>query len=279
MPRLHRLFLFRSCLGWVTVLSVSPLLQTIPAASSQRPQPLRILDQPTTLALEILPRPLDTRDSTSPSLRHSDHFRLTITAFSQQFHLHLRPNDDLIHSAARIRYYSTPTDGRPAVLRETVPILRHTVLAYVGDVVHGDRSDERMKEDASRVWRHSSDPHSLGWARIMVHHQGDAETSDEPIYEGAFMYHGDTYHIMRAEKYMRVKHKHDPQVDVDPSNPGLVIFRDTDLVETEPHFSKPKPSACGHDHLPFNSDPIMNPVLRVSPPWQSSMVDQFLENI
>jgi hypothetical protein len=111
----------------------------------------------------------------------------------------------------------------------------------------------------------------------MVHHQGDHDAGVEPTYEGAFSYGGDTYHIMRADKYIRVKHQDDPHVQVDESNPGLVIFRDSDQLRSV-SMAPPPPSACSHDHLPFNRDPILNPLLRsfpvednrawYSPPWK-----------
>ncbi|KAJ7585488.1 hypothetical protein C8J56DRAFT_124051 [Mycena floridula] len=41
------------------------------------------------------------------TLRHSDPFSVTLSVCQTTFHLHLFPNDDLVHPNARIRYHST----------------------------------------------------------------------------------------------------------------------------------------------------------------------------
>ena len=64
--------------------------------------------------IEILPRQPNVRDGScspdldSTSLQHSHTFHLTLSTFGRTYNIHLRPDDHLIHPAARIPYY-TPT--------------------------------------------------------------------------------------------------------------------------------------------------------------------------
>ncbi|TEB34929.1 zinc metalloprotease [Coprinellus micaceus] len=190
---------------------------------------------PATLALEILPRQqhvgtiLDlTKRSPTPSphtLRFDDSFRLTISAFDEAFHLHLRPNDHLVHPEARINYYGLDSDGAATVLR-TEPIVRETVKAYM---------------DTIGVVRYRPHPAELGWARIMVHHQGDSDRQTSPVYEGAFSVGGVIYHITTKENYDRKKHALDPEVveTLDDGDNRLVIWRESDaMTPEEEHFVK-----------------------------------------
>lgn len=238
---------------------------------------------PATLALEILPRQqhvgaildLDKRSPTPAphTLRFDDSFRLTLSAFDEVFHLHLRPNDHLIHPEARINYYGLDSDGAPTVLR-TEPIVRETVKAYMGEVIAAHHSPTRMREDTIGVLRHRPHPAELGWARITVHHQGDADRRTSPLYEGAFSANGVIYHITTKENYDRQKHALDAEVvqTLDDGDVKLVIWRDSDaMTPEEEHFVKTgsmpsaplqKATTCAHDSLAYNSDPNLNPMLR-----------------
>ena len=232
-------------------------------ATSAPPRPLKRLAHPSTIALEILPRTpvphgtLYTRSLESPTLRHSDSLRLTIAAFGRTHRLHLRPNNELIHPAARITHLGP--DG--SVLR-SVPLLRSSVHVFEGAVVDEAWSPFRLREDAaggvSRPWGDVA-PGELGWARIIVHHQGDPSLGIAPVYEGAFSVLGETYHVVTRENYVRTRGPLDaqPHPEVDELDSGLVIFRDTDME---------KPVAvegemCSHDGLAFNADDS-HPVMR-----------------
>lgn len=234
---------------------------------------------PSTLSLEILPRhpyahlSQDLNNQLLPlssnTLRHDDSFRLIISAFDETFHLHLRPNDHLIHPSARVDYYTRLPDGRE-VLSHSEPLLRHEVKAYFGEVIAAHHSPTRMREDAARVYPHPH-PAVLGWARLMVHHQGDAPTQVAPVFEGAFSVQGVIYHIVTRDNYLRNKHDFDPDLP-DPFtslDSTLVMWRDSDAMTPEDeHFmktgSRPTeavsvPQSCGHDRLQFN-DPSQNPM-------------------
>ncbi|KAF7367419.1 Zinc metalloprotease [Mycena sanguinolenta] len=261
------------------------------AAHSASPRPLKRLANPSTLALEILPRrqlsssvnpsPYSKRETFLPRstiLRYDDSFRLKIAAFDEVFHLHLRPNDHLIHPAARINYYSIGPDGTSYISR-TKPLLRETVKAYWGEVIHADHSLTRMREDTAGVVP-SPHPAELGWARIMVHHQGDIDQRIAPVFEGAFTVKGVVYHVTTKDNYERHKRPLDiawtEPVDIIDSE--LVIWRDSDIMTAEEeHFAHtgehatpaPAPQTCGHDRMSYNTDPLQNPFLQkpATSPW------------
>lgn len=278
---------YHSLLALVVVLLSSWSLHPTLAHSTHAPLLKRAVN-PATIALEILSRPnyapslpnLSKRLPSPPSstLRFDDSFRLTISAFDDLFHLHLRPNDHLIHPAARVNYYELDSEGR-SVLSRTEPLLRESVKAYMGEVIAPHHSPTRMREDAAGV---APQPHpaTLGWARIMVHHQGHGDSFHKPVYEGAFSANGVIYHISTKDNYFRNKHALDPDVSrpLGDADDRLVIWRDSDaMTPEEEHFvrtgSHPTgpiiaPQSCAHDSLPYNNDPHMNPILRpASPSW------------
>lgn len=242
---------------------------------------------PSTLALEILPRQERT---TSPSLHHkrsalplhstallhTDSFRLILSAFDEEFYLHLRPNEHLIHPSARIKYFNIGPDGQN-ILSHTEPLLQESVRAYWGEVISAHDSPSRMREDAAGVVSHSTGSPALGWARIMIHHQGDVDKGILPSYEGAFSVNRVIHHVMTKENYLRNKLELDPEILLPSSNPDsrLVIWRDSDIMTPHEEQNFPigdirsHPQICGHDDLPYNIDPWLNPTLRkpVTNPW------------
>lgn len=271
----------------------------ITIAHSAPARPLRRLAHPSTLALEILPRheglqsiPISAFNKRLPpanTLRHDDSFRLTISAFDETFHLHLRPNHHLIHPAARINYYSTNSDGQ-SILTHSEPLIRETVKAYWGEVIAPDHSPARMREDAAGAV-HEPHPSELGWVRLMIHHQGDMENGVAPRFEGAFSVKGVVYHIMTKENYIRTKNEFDPDVaqPLDDIDSTLVIWRESDVMTVEeerrvkrgeslPDVSTPTDQSCGHDRLSFNTDPEQNAILQkpISPnPWYNKALGLF----
>ncbi|KAJ7785669.1 Metallo-peptidase family M12-domain-containing protein [Mycena metata] len=262
------------------------------AAHSVSPRPLKRLANPSTLALEILPRrqppghissPFSQRAPIVPrstTLRYDDSFRLKIAAFEEIFYLHLRPNDHLIHPAARINYYSTAADGT-SFISHTKPLLRESVKAYWGEVIHEDYTATRMREDAAGV---IAPPHraELGWARIMVHHQGDIEQRVAPVFEGAFTAKGVVYHVATKDNYLRNKRPSDADVTepLDLVDSALVIWRDSDMMSAEEHGA-PSPQTCGHDTMSYNTDPEQNPILQkpATTPWFENPISNLFGNV
>lgn len=239
------------------------------------PRPLRSLVHPTTRSLEILPRhyqsptkrsSLDTRSTT---LRHDDSFRLIVAAFDDHFYLHLRPNNHLVHPAARVTYHSADGTTR------TEPLLRESVKAYLGEVIDPQFSDVRLREDAAGVAYSAFPEAELGWARIMIHDQGDDDRP--PTFEGAFAVDGVVHHVMTKDHYLRTKYPLDPEIV--HSIDGMVIWRDSDVMtpeedqlarkgsysESEPPTA---PRTCAHDKMSYNT-PEQNPIFQNAPttPW------------
>jgi hypothetical protein len=274
---------------------IQPTAQsTFSAASSPRPRPLKRLAHPDSLNLKILPRkpPLDkrlaARDTapvavdTDPQLKHSDSIRISINAFSDTFHLHLSPNDDLLHPDAHVKYFKTTPDGSASVLDRIEPIHRDTLLIFGGKVIHDDFTHVALLEDnAGGIWRPNGvrAPGERGWARITVHDGGDPTTGRPPVFEGAFSVDGVIHHVTTKVNYLTTKLALDPHPHpLDDTD--LVIFRDTDIVSVEEEdflatgtpLSKTRktrpPTSCSHDRLAYNvakSHPVLNAGLGQSP--------------
>jgi len=251
---------------------------TVVAAHSTANRPLKSIGHPSTLSFEILPRLPSSLSSNwnwdvalpSQYLRFDDSFRLIISAFNETFSLHLRPNDHLVHSAARVNYYTRLANGQE-VLSHSEPLLRHKIKVYQGEVIAAHHSAVRMREDAARMYPHHH-PAVLGWARLMVHNPGDLDREIAPVFEGAFSVNGVIYHIMMRDNYLRNKHELDPDLPIESSlsNSNLVIWRDADeMTLEEEHFVRTgnhptnsllSPQSCGHDRLDFNNarNPVIN---------------------
>ena len=261
---IHTLLRYRQILTW-----------WLPAYSTTA-RPLKRIEHPSTLSLEILPRlpsghTLSNHRSNSPPqyLRFDDSFRLTIFAFNETFYLHLRPNDHLVHPSARIDYYTRLPNGQE-VLSHSQPLLRHKVKAYHGEVIAAHHSAVRMLEEAARMYLHPH-PAVLGWARIMVHNQVDPDGQIAPVFEGAFSVNGVIHHVIMTDNYLRNKHKMDPPISSLPDGSHLVIWRDADeMTPEEEHFAMTGDhptetimtgQSCGHDRLDHNIaySPVLNP--------------------
>jgi hypothetical protein len=276
---------------------------SVPTASSPRPRPLKRLAHPDSVHLQILPRspPLDKRlaardtalvadADTDPRLKHSDSIRISIDAFSDTFHLHLSPNDDLLHPTAHIKYFKTSPDGSRSVLDRIEPIYRESLYIFGGKVIHDDFTQDALLEDhAGGIWRPNGvrAPGERGWARITVHDGGDPSTGRPPSFEGAFSVDGVIHHVTTKSNYLSTKLALDP--DPHPLDAtDLVIFRDSDITSideeaflttgkslTETRKTRP-PLSCSHDRLAFNvakSNPVLQAGLDQSP--QETWVDPF----
>ena len=180
----------------------------------------------------------------------------------------MRPNDHIIHPAARINYYTRLPDERE-VLNRTKPHLRESVL---GEVIAEYHSPARMLEDTAGVIPQSH-PADLGWARLIVHHQGNVENGTPTIFEGTFSVNGEIYHVTTKENYLRNKHSFDPPIEAISNL--LVIWRESDVMTPEEEYfvktgrhSTEKvciPESYGHDRLEYNS-PSLNPTFNTPPP-------------
>ncbi|KAH7103142.1 Metallo-peptidase family M12-domain-containing protein [Auriculariales sp. MPI-PUGE-AT-0066] len=254
-------------------------------ASSLPKPPLGHVEHPVVRSLDVFPRygaaanaALKKRRD-APELHHSDSFRLTLSAFDETYHLHLKPNDDLVHPAARINYYRPGPDGGSELYR-TEPLLRESVRAYQGEVVRADddySATRRLQEDAAgglyRTYDAPLPSNVLGWARIVVHSEGDPVTGEPPSFEGAFSINGDIHHVSAYDSYILTRRSEDalPRAPTDPLDRHLVIYRNSDSV----YQSEERPQSCAHDSLAWNTDPTVNPALRPPAPvptWYESLL-------
>lgn len=253
------------CSWTLVVLLVASLADVF--ASSTRPRPLRRIEHPSTLVLEILrPYSPHTPRSSDPVLHHTDSIRLTLSSFSQLYHLHLQPNNHLIHPSAHINYFRIAHDGS-SILDRSIPLMREAAMAYEGDVVQAEHSFQRLREDAAGGLR-DAPSRSIGWARIIVHHQGDIARDLAPVFEGAFSINGVVHHVVTTENYLRNRHPLDPHVgQSDVLDRNLVIYRDSDIMSAAEEQSVDwTPPSCSHDSLEYNRDTENHPVLRLGLP-------------
>lgn len=284
-----------SPLSLVILISTLLLQLHLTYGSSLRPPPLKRLAHPNRVSLQVLPRStlLESRSSLDDSwpadsrrVRHTDSLRITVHAYSDIFHLHVQPNDDLIHPAASVKYYATK--GQSSVLNKVVPLLRESYLLFGGEVIDDDSTAEKLKEDiAGGIRRPHHSPHSAGhrgWARIMVLDGGDPMNDRPPVFEGAFSVDGVVHHVLTAENYRRTKYAEDPEPIEDSE---MVIFRDSDIMshlEAEvARTGRPvdealvrKPQTCAHDRLGYNvqkSNPVLQYGASIDPNRRTNWLD------
>jgi len=118
----------------------------------------------------------------------------------------------------------------------------------------------------------------------MVHNTGNSGLGIAPEYEGAFSVHGEIYHIMTKDNYLRRKRPLDPSLDEHSDlESGLVIWRESDAMTPAEEYSisDEEPGAnqviseaqmCGYDRLGYNT-PGENPVLQKSLQSKTRWVD------
>jgi len=269
---------------------------SVSVAHSSATRLLKRVANPSTISLEIIPRRPSSdplllakrhHSLASPILRYDDSIRLILSAFDETFYLHLRPTENLIHPNAQIHYYKHDADGKP-VLSETKPLLREDVKAFSGEVVAEEHTTTRMREDAAHVI-HQPHGADLGWARIIIHDQGDSSSGRPPTFEGSFEHQDVIYHITTLENYLRHRKPLEPlpSAAVLGDDGHLVIWKETDLMTGEEELvarfgqldvdsaaaSITEGHACGHDDLSFNK-PSQNPFLqpRVDKSWLSHLL-------
>ncbi|EPQ61511.1 BgtASP-20794 [Blumeria graminis f. sp. tritici] len=157
----------------------------------------------------------------------------------QKIRLTLSPNNAVIQDGATVQYMAP--DGS---LRTTEKLNRSDYRVFMGD-----------------SWtRHYGDFEwtNVGWARIVVHRDGD-----NPLFEGAFRVDGDHHHIQTRTHFMQTKHKQDPNLKLS-NEEYLVVWRDSDIsqdfnVNHDENLHKElkrgfmSESDCSADGLSFNT--------------------------
>lgn len=88
----------------------------------------------------------------------ADALRLSLRAFGQTFHLHLEPNENLVHpNGATVKYWGHDEQGRDVVVREE-KIMPGETRAYHGHVVHPFWTRDRIVEDRVGLRRDLNEP-------------------------------------------------------------------------------------------------------------------------
>ncbi|EPQ28565.1 uncharacterized protein PFL1_03869 [Pseudozyma flocculosa PF-1] len=227
------------------------LFATLASAHSQRPRPLQRISHATDVRLEIIERQENlasrltdharrgSASNNAPKRRSpatvvpTDSLRLSLRAFSQQFYIHLQPNDDLLHpDGALVHYYEyNETSGRSYV-RKTERLHNHDVRAYHGVVVHASHTDRRFEEDRAGVRRDiygDRDLGVVGRASILVH--DDGSESGTPKVEGSFDWMGNQHTIATSRNYHRKRSDGDPALERRHLEAdSLILHRDSDIM-------------------------------------------------
>ncbi|KAI7862047.1 Metallo-peptidase family M12-domain-containing protein [Spinellus fusiger] len=235
-------------LSGLYILSILPLSleHSIDNKRLSRVEPL------TQITFEIAPRsnfffekrqttPNCLHSPTARSVEHDDTLRLSIEAFNQTYQLHLEPNTDLFHPSA----VTVDENGREEKIRP------ESFRVYRGYCIDKYYSDERWKTDQANVKRDDfltqHEKGVLGWARIIVRYD-EGHSTKIPIIEGSFRAHGDTYNIKSTSNYRLVKRSDDARL-VSGDNSPMVIYRDSDTIQSTHYKRTPKSGACGFDQL------------------------------
>ncbi|SCV71700.1 BQ2448_3288 [Microbotryum intermedium] len=213
-------------------------------------------------------------------LRWDDRFILSFQAHNESLHFALRPSASIVHPNG-IKVVETHTDALTGQRRTTESVLaRHEVRVYEGVIIPREHAlEDWVREEQAGVVRDLGTD-GRGWAKILV--PSSQADNDELEFQGSYSIDGDAYTIHSTPRYMAVKDIEDPEPPrilakrgLGTTLPRMVIVRERDTLSPVEHIERlrkrgspiPDPaafasseSACGHDRLPFNTDPN-HPVL------------------
>ncbi|PWN41031.1 hypothetical protein IE81DRAFT_197799 [Ceraceosorus guamensis] len=246
----------RLTLAWASCLIALAVTASSTKASSQQPLPLHRFSYASDVSLQVVraappsthhshkrhsgaraggsagvvhDAPSFTRRSNPNAILASDTLRLTLRAFDQLFHLHLEPNEEIVHpDGATVRYHQP--DG--SVKEER--ILRGETRAYHGEVVHAMWSRDRMAEDRAGVRRDVGSPSwteqgVVGRAAVVVH--DDGSESGSPSFEGTFTWDGNIHTIKQARTFAAQRSEYDPPVDKRSFDENrILVHRQSDMM-------------------------------------------------
>ncbi|KAL9933702.1 hypothetical protein V8E36_007360 [Tilletia maclaganii] len=249
---------------WLLLISIVCLACSHPAlAASDRPRPFRRISHASDIAIDLISRQLpdqdhqlhsrkhvenQARDATfqdkdvylprrlarSEPIHHSDSLRLSFRAFDQLFHLHLEPNDDLVHPDGIVVNQGQASEQR---------IVREQVRAYHGVVVQEQHSARRTVRDAVGVkhqmhskrassFENDDDTGIVGRASIMIHDDGSLQ-GRSPTFEGTFDWNGNVHFISTSSTYSSIRSPLDPVVSPtrrDLDGESIIVHRMSDMV-------------------------------------------------
>ncbi|KAN0061692.1 hypothetical protein ACQY0O_005684 [Thecaphora frezii] len=255
------------------------LLATV-AARSQKPRPLHRISHASDVRLEVIEQPQSvaalaqharrgltharTPERRSPrSVVSTDALRLSLRAFSQDFHLHLQPNHELLHpDGATVNYYAYNESSGESYISRSETLRNDDVRAYHGVVVHPKHTDRRLEEDRAGLKRDIyTDNHwsIVGRAAILL--LDDGSDSGTPRFEGSFDWLGNQHHIVSAKNYHTKRSAADPVVErrhLEADSP--LVHRNSDIMTEREAFEAGVEMAqlstamgCSSDGLEYNN--------------------------
>ncbi|CAJ0646015.1 1515_t:CDS:10 [Entrophospora sp. SA101] len=261
-------------------------------ADSYSSNPLTYLEFVSDPSIDILPRnrfeshnqEYLIQDLDDKSLRHDDSMRIRFIAFNRTFNLHLEPHYDLLHPEATITIHHADDTST------TTRLLLDDHRLYKGYLLDVKFTDKRLTEDMIGLKRKSLSEELfgsvgvLGWASIHVHDDG-SRSNRKPIFEGAFSYNNDIYHIKTIENFKITRFRDDPAIPnlsarhINHRYATMVIFRDSDIKNSDHNrrsLTDENVQTCGsddilgiktnrNDHLLTHTDENSNPL---SPWWK-----------
>ncbi|SPO25540.1 related to ADAM protease ADM-B [Ustilago trichophora] len=254
---------------WLAALLLAVLLAATPiAARSRQSGPLQRIGRTSDVKLDILSPAASSQQqsdarlqSRSPSVSQPP-LRLSFRAFQQDFHLHLQPNQDILHpEGTLVKYYAYNETTGQSYVRTTEKLYPGDVAAYHGVVLHPSHSSRRLEEDRAGVARDIYQDHDfgvVGRASIMLH--DDGSISGVPSFEGSFDWFGNVHHIETPKSYFAKRQVDDPWLEPRSQQIGsMVVHRDSDIT-LEPRddlsngttASSPS-TGCSSDVLDYNS--------------------------
>lgn len=186
--------------------------------------------------------------------------RLSFRAFQQDFHLHLQPNEHILHpDGTLVRYYGLNETTGQSYVTSTETLYPGDVPAYHGVVVHASHSRRRLEEDRAGVARDMYNDRDLGVvgrAAIMLH--DDGSLSGIASFSGSFDWLGNVHHIDTPRTYMSKRQMDDPWLESRSMESNtMVVHRDSDITlepRDDPSITNLTASmACNSDGHDYNT--------------------------
>ncbi|ETS64719.1 hypothetical protein PaG_00671 [Moesziomyces aphidis] len=252
---------------WLAALLLALVLAATPiTARSRQSGPLQRIARTSNVQLEQIPPSFTSaiRLQSRASSANQHPLRLSFRAFQQDFHLHLQPNNQLLHpDGALVKYYAYNETTGESYVRSTQTLYPGDVAAYHGVVVHASHTRRRLEEDragfARDIYR-DRDFGVVGRASILLH--DDGSVSGQPVFEGSFDWFGNVHHVDTPRSYLAKRQADDPSLEPRSQNTAsMVVHRDSDIsleprdeaTSTTTFSNFTQSMGCSSDALSFNS--------------------------
>ncbi|SOV03577.1 related to ADAM protease ADM-B [Ustilago sp. UG-2017a] len=248
----------------LAALLLALLLTATPiTARSRQSGPLRRIARTTDVKLDTLtPTRSSARKRSNDQPTTQPPLRLSFRAFQQDFHLHLQPNEDLLHpDGTTVKYYGYNETTGKSFVTSIGKLYPGDVRAYHGVVVHPSHSLRRLDEDRAGIARdiyQDRDLGVVGRAAILLH--DDGSVTGAPTFEGSFDWFGNVHHIATPQSFLAKRQLNDPWIEPRSQQIGsMIVHRDSDVAlesRDEESSSRSNVTAalgCSSDVLDYNT--------------------------